>query len=112
MNKEDLAEIIGIMLGDGNLYISTRHNAYQIRVAGNSVSDKEYLINFVKPLFEKTFGVPIHIKHVPKKHTLYVCCNSKEVCLILIRHGLTPGNKKKNNVKKQCQAHHCLLKNR
>ncbi len=50
--SEDLAEFVGIMLGDGGI---TEH---QITVTLNSVTDKEYL-GFVAALIARLFDVPV-----------------------------------------------------
>lgn len=94
--NDDLAELIGIMLGDGNLYVTDK--SYQIRIAGHITDDKPYLLEWVKPLIQRIFDVRIHEKYVPKKNVMYLCINSKQVAEIIIKHGFPAGRKNKNNV--------------
>jgi len=57
--NEELAELWGILLGDGHIEKTQAYKigVYHIKVTGHAVLDKDYLINFVKPLGEKLFGV-------------------------------------------------------
>jgi len=47
--SEELAELVGIILGDGDL------NRYQLRITLNSIVDKEYLVE-VENLLKRLFG--------------------------------------------------------
>lgn len=96
MNMKNVAEIIGIMLGDGSIYLKKR--IYQARIGGHIENDKEYLLNYVKPLLEKTFNTRVRIKIHPTAKELFLCIDRKDTVLKLIELGLKPGNKKKNNV--------------
>jgi len=99
MNKRDLAEIIGIMLGDGNLYITNHGTICQIRISGHKNDDRDYLLKWVKPLFEKTFDVKVYEKNHKIKNEMFICINSKKVARILIDYGFPSGRKSKNKVK-------------
>ena len=95
MNKSDLAEIFGIMLGDGNLYI--KGDAYQIRISGHKNDDRPYLVDYVKPLFERTFGVKVYEKFHNTRNEMFICVNSRKVAEILMQNGFKSGRKKTNS---------------
>ena len=50
--QEELAELIGIVLGDGSLYFNKRHKVYQFVITGHIKNDREYFEKFVLPLLE------------------------------------------------------------
>lgn len=95
-NKLKLAEAIGIILGDGNIYISEKHGCFQLRIAGHSEDEKEYLWDFVKPLFEGLFNVNFYVKKHQSRNALYVCCSKRSVIETLLEFGLKPSNESKN----------------
>jgi len=60
--KEDekLAEFIGIILGDGNIYSykkGKKIRVYNVRIAGDSRNDYEYLTNYVASLSKDLVGL-------------------------------------------------------
>ena len=57
---ERLSELVGVILGDGNVssYNSKKGTAtYQVRIAGNSIKDFNYIIFYLKPLIENLFKI-------------------------------------------------------
>ncbi len=93
-----LAEFIGIMLGDGNIYVSVKDGIYQIKVTTNSVTDREYLLNFVKPLFEGLFKVKGNITFEKKRKGINLRVASMKIVLFLNSLGLPSGDKIYNQV--------------
>lgn len=91
----ELAEIIGIMLGDGNIY----KNQYAVRVCGNAKDDKDYLREHVKKLFFAVFAVTPKEYHLEAHNELILYIYSKFVAHNLMHYGLVSGNKKKNNAR-------------
>lgn len=84
-----LAEIIGILLGDG--HISKVENS--IFVSGHT-NDEFYYRNRVMPLFEKIFGLMPHFYPVKGKNACLLQLNSKNVHSFLTNEiGLVKGNK-------------------
>jgi hypothetical protein len=56
----DLAEDLGIHIGDGSMYTSGPTNrSYVIRCSGNAVNDREHYLTRIIPLKEKLFGIRI-----------------------------------------------------
>jgi intein/homing endonuclease len=94
--SKELGEIIGIMLGDGNIYTGKNRKVHQIRIAG-SKDEKEYLKE-VQKLFEKVFSVKTYFKEHKSKNEIFVCCNNKDIVIKLIEMGLKSGDKIKNNI--------------
>ena len=92
--SEELAEIIGIMLGDGNMY----KKQYAVRVCGDKEEDKEYLLVHVKNMFEKVFGIETKEYYHPSQREIILYVYSKHVALNLEHYGLKPGNKKINKL--------------
>ena len=99
LNKKskELAEFIGIMLGDGNIW-EKEGGYYYISVAGDSEKDKDYLENYVNPLFKKLFGKKMNIKVSKKSKSMHLYIGDKNIVFTLKHFGLKSGNKKKNNV--------------
>ncbi|MFA5333677.1 MAG: LAGLIDADG family homing endonuclease [Candidatus Nanoarchaeia archaeon] len=96
INKsKELAELIGIILGDGCLYFNSI-GSYSVKIAGHLILEKDYLINFVKPLIDKLFNIKSNIEI--KTHEMLVSVYSKELILKLEEFGLKRGNKVKNNI--------------
>jgi len=91
--SEDLAEIIGLMMGDGGLYLD-RRNRYQTTVAFNK-REKNYLI-YVKKLFEDLFDYKFCISELKDEFLLRNC--SFFVGNYLIKSGIKCGNKVKNKI--------------
>ncbi len=91
----ELAEIMGIMLGDGNIY----KNQYAVRVCGNAKDDATYLRTHVTKLFDSVFGETPREYHFKSQNELIFYLYSKFVATNLIYHGLVSGNKKENEAK-------------
>jgi DNA-binding transcriptional regulator WhiA len=91
---ENLAEIIGVMLGDGCLYKIKNSNKFQIRVT----SHKEELnyVQYLKSLFRNYFDYTFSIEN--QKTSLSLRNTSVFVGECLISFGLTPGNKVNNKI--------------
>lgn len=94
--SKELAEFIGIMLGDGNIFKSKR--SYMVRITGHSIKDKEYLLNHVKPLIYKLFKVKMGFYFSKISKALYLTVGNKSFVYTLEYFGLKPNNKMKNNV--------------
>lgn len=92
--NENLAEIVGIMLGDGSLQPNSK-NTYQIAITF-SKEEKEWLY-YVKNLFENYFKREFRFLEI--RYGLQLKNYSLEVANQLIKSGLYPGNKIDNRVK-------------
>jgi hypothetical protein len=96
--SEELAEIIGIMLGDGNMYVNNKHGIYVVRISGDSRLDREYLATFAPSLFMKIFRAKVNFYFHKRRNELIVYKQSKDLVYTFGVYGFPPGNKVKNNV--------------
>jgi hypothetical protein len=69
---QDIAEVIGVLLGDGCLSRSTSqgHTAFQVAFTGNT-HEFWYYRDFVQPTLESAFGVEGHLYHRKDNTTRY-----------------------------------------
>ena len=86
----ELAEFIGILLGDGNL------NTYQVSVTLDK-KEIEYC-KFVSNLCQKLFGIKPSIRTDQKKSATSIVISRVELVLFLIKLGMKKGNKITNQV--------------
>jgi intein/homing endonuclease len=90
----ELAEIIGVMLGDGNLYLDKKLKYHTI-ICFNK-KEISYL-NYVKKLFESYF-YPYNFHTQELKYEIFLRNISKCIGRILVLTGVKEGNKVKNKV--------------
>ncbi len=93
--SEDLAEIIGVILGDGHMEKSYRTGHYAVKICGGE-DDLEYLESVVAPLFLRVFGRQLKSFRFKKAKGVMFYVHDKSVVFTLEHHGLKPGNKKDN----------------
>jgi hypothetical protein len=86
----DLAEFMGIMLGDGNIWNN------RIRIA----FDKRKIdyVNYVSDLFKKLFEIELKKEINKSTNQLYLYCNNLFVVEKLLDYELKRGHKIKNNL--------------
>lgn len=94
--SEKLAEFLGIMLGDGNVF--KKGNSYIVRIAGHKRDDKDYLIKYVKPLINKLFKINVGVYYFKDTNSMHLVINNKNFVKTLEYWGIFPGNKLKNNI--------------
>lgn len=92
----ELAELIGIILGDGNIWEDRGY--YYISIAGDAKKDRDYLLEYVKPLFEKLFNIEINFREHKINNEIFLYKGSKDAVFTLKQFGLLAGDKKKNDV--------------
>jgi len=95
-SSSELAEAIGIMLGDGNSWM--RPGFYYVRISGHSENDREYLLNHVRVLFSRIFKIQFNVSIHKTSKELTLTKGSKDLVYTLEHWGFPPGNKKRNNV--------------
>lgn len=84
--SKELAEFIGIMLGDGGM------TKGQITIYLSSVTDRQFA-KYVVGLIKKLFDLKASIKNVQKSHILRVSLSGINIVKYLIEKGLKIGNK-------------------
>ena len=98
---ERLAELVGIILGDGNIHVYQKSrdiSYYSLRIAGNYIKDYEYLTKYVANLCEDLFLIKAKFYKQPKTNCLYILLQGRLVIDFLINIGLKSGNKIKSQV--------------
>jgi len=93
--SKELAELIGIILGDGNIW--SKKGYYYIKICGDSEKDREYLTKYVNPLFEKLFGQKMNVFFHKTNKEIFLSRGKRDIVFTLKHFGLKSGNKKKNN---------------
>lgn len=99
--SEELAEFFGIVLGDGNVESykkGKKIRAYSVKIAGDSLNDYEYLVNYVFVLSKKLFNIEPKIYFSKRSRCAYVVLHGVMLVKYLEKMGLTSGNKIKNQV--------------
>lgn len=91
----NLAEFIGVILGDG--HISALNN--QICISMDSVLDKNYIQEIVKNQFVSLFGKEPSICYSKRSRNIRCTIYSKEACEFLTKYLGLPKGKKKYNPK-------------
>ena len=76
---EDLAEFIGIYIGDGNLTIREAKNSYEFKFVGNPSCDAPYFENYVSKLASSILGRKIKARTMDKGRSVGIYFCSKEL---------------------------------
>lgn len=96
----DLAELVGIILGDGNIHCFKKGKkvaTYMLRIAGHKTDDYEYLTKHVWNIIQKQFSIAPKIDERKSKEMLIIV-HSRQLVEYLIRIGLKPGDKIESQV--------------
>ena len=97
--NEKLAELVGIILGDGNIHEykkGKKAGTYMIRIAGDYRKEYDYFHNYVGVLFKDLFEVEPKFHKKKNSNTYYIIVHSKLIVDYFKEMGLKPGNKIKN----------------
>lgn len=95
---EKLAEFVGIMLGDGNIYSRADKGIFQIKITSNSFTDRDFVINFIKPLIENLFKLKVSVSFDKGRQGMNLRVASVDLVAFLSSLGLISGDKIKNKV--------------
>ena len=85
--SEKLAELLGIIYGDGGI-----NNAWQLVITLNSVSDSQYAL-YVQGLLESLFVIEVATRKRPGMNALVLVCSSRSLLDFLVSKGAVRGNK-------------------
>mgnify|MGYP001137408734 CR=1 FL=1 len=96
--SNELAEFIGVMLGDGHLGKSHKTGHYTVKICGG-IDDLKYLTEFIVPLFSKLFRKRLRMFRCKGSKAVMFYAYDKDVVCTLVHYGLQPGNKKNNDVR-------------
>ncbi len=88
----ELAEFVGVMLGDGGL-----SGSHQITISFNDKTDRGYA-KYICKIIRQLFLLDYHIHKRRKSNGADIVLNSSNLVDFLVLHGLKTGNKVKNQV--------------
>jgi len=97
----ELAEFIGIVIGDGNIYTKDR---FELTIVGHMQEDKEYHEKIISKLFKDLFNINVksEVKYFKNGTCRRTRIKSKAVISFLIRTiGLKSGKKQEVEIPKQ-----------
>jgi hypothetical protein len=98
--NDKLAELFGIILGDGHLEVfkrGTKVRCYALKIAGHSKEDYNYLVNYVSNLIEDNFKQKSKVQISKKDNGMHIVTHGKNLIAFLNKNGLKSVNKKLNN---------------
>ncbi len=94
--NDKLAEFAGAVLGDGHVEYNKEKGVYHIRIAGDLVKDKDYHINYLRDIIEKTFNLKAsEIKRL-KSNERFLDIYSINIVKFFMSMGINPGDKIRN----------------
>jgi len=98
--EKALAEFWGLMLGDGCVQKIKGYKlgVYRIDIAGHSKDDREYLLQFVRPLIEELFKTNTRIYESKRSNCIHLIVDSKKLVDFLEANEFKSGNKIVNQV--------------
>ncbi len=94
--NENLAEFVGIVIGDGHLHHQIRRdsNFYSLTISCNFTEDMDYFNNVINPLFEKLFNTKLSvIKNKKLNYFNAVKCSKSVVNFLNLNFSIPIGNK-------------------
>jgi len=97
----ELAEFLGIMVGDGHVGAHKRKTQngfyYDLNICGH-LKDKYYHMVYVNELAERLFGIKLNVSFVPKRNAIVLRKQSKAICSFLKDIFHLPKNKQYTGV--------------
>jgi len=103
--NEELAEFVGIIIGDGHLSHQIRKysNFYSLTISCNYTEDMDYFNNVINPLFEKLFNARLStIKNKKLNYFNAVKCSKSVVNFLNLNFSIPIGNKTSDVKVPQC----------
>lgn len=94
--NENLAEFVGIMLGDGSIFVN--RDVSQVRIHGDLLQEKSFMQSFISNLVTSLFGIRPLIRLIPEYGEINACVNSVNLVRFLTSIGLISGHKIQNQV--------------
>lgn len=93
--SEEIAELIGILTGDGfmNHYTSRGWNEFVIEISGDSRHDKIYHTTYISPLIKKLFSIEPRVYYSKNENSMKLALRSKHIFLFLKELGFPCGKK-------------------
>lgn len=74
--------------------MSKNHASIEIVIAGHKFDDREYMLDHVRPIFERLFAKPLNTLLFKNQNTMILYTYSKRIAEILHKWGMPIGRKK------------------
>ena len=84
----ELAELIGIILGDECIYLkenTINKNKYEIIIYGHSIEDIDFHTKIVKNLVYNLFNLQVSIKKIERKNAIKIRIGSKAITNFFVK---------------------------
>ncbi len=105
----DMAELIGVIIGDGCINKYWNSNQYRIFISGNPIEDKDYMENYLPELIKKCIGK--EIKPFMGKNGAYILqFTGKSFCEFLFKFGIKENKSKTVRIPEEIKVNDELLK--
>ncbi len=91
--SEELAEFIGILMGDGFMNYYEKRREFVIDIAGNKLKDRDYLENFVSSLVKELFNLTPSFIIKKNQNSINLRIRSKSIFYFLKQSGFPVGRK-------------------
>ena len=98
-SSNELAELVGIILGDGNIHSYSKGKkvgTYMVRIAGDFRFEFDYFNNYVSNLIMNLFNMKSKFYQKKNSNSYYLIIHSKTLVKFFYLIGLNSGNKIKN----------------
>ncbi len=99
----DLAELFGLMIGDGCIHLKEKpsnRRKYELFVYGHAQEDLDYHNIIISDLFYNLFNVRPYIRKISGTNGIKICVTSKSIINFFVKNmKYTPGNKLDNSYK-------------
>lgn len=87
--NSELAEFLGIMVGDGHVAIyqtniPKKRKYYVLQISGH-IEDKKYQMDYINNLIFKLFNIQFHVEIIPNNHIIILRKQSQAICEFLIK---------------------------
>jgi DNA-binding transcriptional regulator WhiA len=94
--NQRLAELLGVLVADGNVYTNVGARVYRIKVAGDKRHEQAYFRKHLTSLFVSEFGVVPRLYAYPNNNGLECYFYSKEVAEQLLGLGMVRNKSKQS----------------
>jgi len=96
--NDDVAELMGILTGDGFINYYPKRQAYLIEIAGNKLKDEDYLNKYVRDLIENLFNFVPRFYTYKNQNTIRLVVRSKKIFSFLKEIGFPTGRKEEISI--------------
>lgn len=90
----ETAELVGAIIGDGNIYVNKQYNVYNLRIFADSRRERPWL-EYLGKIISNNLKCRWALKKNPRKNCVFLTIQSRPMVDALISLGLEPGNKLK-----------------